>query len=190
MVDHFDFKHRCHIEKNVTKALILPGKMAEWSWESRHRDHELSVVVSCNVVVVVEIIRENCHNFCTRETFCFRASNQPRETCQTREQAGVRKRDSEAGKFKVGVWMSGPLRLFRDHRPVHVLADAEDTGCTGKHNKLVSFFKCANPGYFFVNFSSFQTNNTIFTTNQCEKMSWPYGAGIRTHNLSNMSRLP
>ena len=28
----------------------------------------------------------------------------------------------------------------------------------------------ANPGPFFVYFRSFQTNNTIFTTNQCEKM--------------------
>ena len=29
----------------------------------------------------------------------------------------------------------------------------------------------ANPGLFFVYFQSFQTNNTIFSTNQCEKMS-------------------
>ena len=46
---------------------------------------------------------------------------------------------------------------------------------------------------FFVYFRSFQTSNTIFTTNQCEKGSnlHPvYGAGIRTHDLSNMSRHP
>ena len=29
------------------------------------------------------------------------------------------------------------------------------------------------PGLFFVYFQSFQTNNIIFTTNQCEKMSCP-----------------
>ena len=33
--------------------------------------------------------------------------------------------------------------------------------------------KWANPGLFFVYFRSFKTNNTIFTTNQCEKMSCP-----------------
>ena len=32
-----------------------------------------------------------------------------------------------------------------------------------------NFFKWAKPGLFFVYFWSFQTNNTIFTTNQCEK---------------------
>ena len=34
---------------------------------------------------------------------------------------------------------------------------------------LFVFFKCANPGLFFIYFWSFQTNNIIFTTNQCEK---------------------
>ena len=33
--------------------------------------------------------------------------------------------------------------------------------------------KWATPGLFFVYFRSFQTNNTIFTTNQCEKTSCP-----------------
>ena len=33
------------------------------------------------------------------------------------------------------------------------------------------FFKWANPGFFFHSSPSFQTNNTFFTTNQCEKMS-------------------
>ena len=41
---------------------------------------------------------------------------------------------------------------------------------------MKSFFKkkWANPGLFFVYFRSFQTNNTIFTTNQCEKISIQY----------------
>ena len=35
---------------------------------------------------------------------------------------------------------------------------------------IIIFLKnWANPGLFFVYFWSFQTNNTIFTTNQCEK---------------------
>ena len=45
------------------------------------------------------------------------------------------------------------------------------------------FEKWANPVLFFVYFLSFQTNNTIFTTNQCEKcpnVHLVYGAGIRT----------
>ena len=33
----------------------------------------------------------------------------------------------------------------------------------------VLFLKWANPSLFFVYFWSFQTNNKIFTTNQCEK---------------------
>ena len=41
--------------------------------------------------------------------------------------------------------------------------------------KYIVFFlkKWANPGHFFIYFRSFQTNITIFTTNQCEKMSCP-----------------
>ena len=35
---------------------------------------------------------------------------------------------------------------------------------------IIFFKKWANPGLFFVYLLSFQTNNTIFTTNQCEKM--------------------
>ena len=37
-----------------------------------------------------------------------------------------------------------------------------------------SFFKWAKSGLFFIYFCSFQTNNTIFTSNQCEKMSIQY----------------
>ena len=37
----------------------------------------------------------------------------------------------------------------------------------------ICFFKLANPGLFSVYFRSFQTNNIIFTTNKCEKMSSP-----------------
>ena len=52
--------------------------------------------------------------------------------------------------------------------------------------------KWANPGLFFVYFWSFQTNNIIFTTNQCEKchVHSVYGAGIQTHDFWNMSLLP
>ena len=45
------------------------------------------------------------------------------------------------------------------------------------------FFKnWANPGLFFVCFRSFQTNNTIFNTNQCEKMSCPSSIRRRDSN--------
>ena len=54
------------------------------------------------------------------------------------------------------------------------------------------FLNWANPGLFFVYFRSFQTNNTIFTTNECEKrhVHPVSGAGIRTHDLWNVSLLP
>ena len=58
---------------------------------------------------------------------------------------------------------------------------------------LLFFLKnWANPGLFFVYFRSFQTNNTIFTTNECEKchVHPVSGAGIRTHDLWNVSLLP
>ena len=35
------------------------------------------------------------------------------------------------------------------------------------------FEKWTNPRLFFVYYRSFQTNNTILTKNQCEKMSCP-----------------
>ena len=43
-----------------------------------------------------------------------------------------------------------------------------------------------------LNFWSFQTNNTIFTTNECEKchVHPVSGAGIQTHDLWNVSLLP
>ena len=40
--------------------------------------------------------------------------------------------------------------------------------------KMILFFKWPNAGLFFVYFRSFQTNNTIFTTNKCAKMSCPF----------------
>ena len=43
-----------------------------------------------------------------------------------------------------------------------------------KSSLLQQFLKkWAIPGLFFVYFRLFQTNNTIFTTNECEKMSCP-----------------
>ena len=50
------------------------------------------------------------------------------------------------------------------------------------HVRSNIFFKWANPGLFFVYFLSFQTNNTIFTTNQCEKMSSPSSIRYRDSN--------
>ena len=37
--------------------------------------------------------------------------------------------------------------------------------------KSILFKNGPTPAYFFIYFRSFLTNNTIFTTNQCEKMS-------------------
>ena len=39
------------------------------------------------------------------------------------------------------------------------------------YNITTVSYKWANPGLFFVYFWSFQANNTMFTTNQCEKLS-------------------
>ena len=44
----------------------------------------------------------------------------------------------------------------------------------GQYQKAFStflFLKWAIPGLFFIYFRSFQINNSIFTTNECEKMS-------------------
>ena len=50
------------------------------------------------------------------------------------------------------------------------------------------FKKWANPGLFFVYFWSFQTNNTIFTTNQCEKMSCPSSIRRQDSNPGPLER--
>ena len=57
---------------------------------------------------------------------------------------------------------------------------------------LIIFKNWANPGLFFAYFRSFQTNNTIFTTNECKKchVHPVSGARIRTHDLWNVSLLP
>ena len=61
----------------------------------------------------------------------------------------------------------------------------------GGTTKLSTLFlqESANPGLFFVYFRSFETNNTIFTT-MWKNVHQISGAGIWTHDLSNMSRLP
>ena len=46
--------------------------------------------------------------------------------------------------------------------------------------KMILFFKWPNAGLFFVYFRSFQTNNTIFTTNQCEN----FPSSIRCWDLN------
>ena len=48
----------------------------------------------------------------------------------------------------------------------------------------------ANLGLFFSFILSFQTNNTIFQQINVKNVHPVYGAGIRTHDLSNMSRHP
>ena len=53
------------------------------------------------------------------------------------------------------------------------------------------FLKMVHPRPIFHLFSSFQTHITILKTNICEKcyVHPVYGAGIRTHDLRNMSLL-
>ena len=58
---------------------------------------------------------------------------------------------------------------------------------------MASFFKWANPGLFFIYFLTYQTNNTILqqiNVKKCPNVHPGNGAGIRTHNISNMSRHP
>ena len=45
------------------------------------------------------------------------------------------------------------------------------------------YLKWVNQGLFFVYFWSFQTKNTIFTTNQCENVHSVYSVGIQSHDL-------
>ena len=52
------------------------------------------------------------------------------------------------------------------------------------------FFQCTNPGLFLFIFGLFkQTNNTILQQISVKNVH-VYSAGIRTHDLSNLSRLP
>ena len=67
-------------------------------------------------------------------------------------------------KIDVGKWFS---LYFCDWRLVEIMMHAFDHIFQKKMNR---------PGLFFVYFWSFQTNNTMFTTNQCEKMSIQYTA--------------
>ena len=56
--------------------------------------------------------------------------------------------------------------------------------------KLLFFQKMGQPWPIFLFIFGLFKNNTIFTTNQCEKcpnFHPVYGAGIQTHNLSNVS---
>ena len=61
---------------------------------------------------------------------------------------------------------------------------------------LYCFFKkWANPGLFFIYFRSFQTNNTTFTTNQCEKCpssiwSWDLNPQPFIHESSPITTRP
>ena len=56
--------------------------------------------------------------------------------------------------------------------PLHSISITVCDICVTKVTNLpfeLIFFKWANPGLFLIYFLSFQTNNTIFTTNQCKK---------------------
>ena len=64
-----------------------------------------------------------------------------------------------------------------------------DFGIVSIH-KFNIFKNMGQPRPLFVYFRCFETNNTIFTTNQCENIHPVYGAGIWTHNLLNMSCHP
>ena len=59
--------------------------------------------------------------------------------------------------------------------------------CSGWQKFEVFLKKWANPGLFFIYFRSFQTNNTIFTTNQCEKCpssTWHWDSNPRPFDMS------
>ena len=45
MVGHFNYKHRCLIEKNVPIAVILPSRWWDGADKSRDGAHQLSMIV-------------------------------------------------------------------------------------------------------------------------------------------------
>ena len=71
-------------------------------------------------------------------------------------------------KFQYSINIESKITLLKAFILCNFLIrDPKDLQAT---NLIVFFFKkWANLGLFFVYFRSFQTNNTIFTTNQCEK---------------------
>ena len=96
-----------------------------------------------------------------------------------------------------------PGSISHNCRCWHVQDDKNGlTSCIGStpqlsiRNLLIFLFflkkNWANPGLFFVYFRSFQTNNIIFTTNECEKchVHPVSSAGIRTHDLLEHESTP
>ena len=70
---------------------------------------------------------------------------------------------------------------------LHTTSNSSPTSCWKVLRVLITFFfkKIGQPASF--PFMSFQTNNTIFTTKQCEKcpnIHLVYGARIQTHYIS------
>ena len=72
----------------------------------------------------------------------------------------------------------------------HVPLEAHDDGaidwdhhCDLEEQGSVFLNNGLTPASIFVYFWSFQTNNTLFTTNQFEKCSSSIRTGFRTHNL-------
>ena len=56
--------------------------------------------------------------------------------------------------------------------------------------EYVFFIKKANPGHFFVHFRSFQTTIEFLQQMYVKNVHPGYGAGIRTHDLWNVSLFP
>ena len=85
-------------------------------------------------------------------------------------------------KLRLCAWDSNPRPQDGKRRWIHGAMVA------AKRSSLSSFHKMGQPRPLFHLFSSFQTNITNFTTNRCMKNVHPvYYAGIRTHDLWNMS---
>ena len=70
------------------------------------------------------------------------------------------------------------------------LRNENDVSIGENKTSFFIFLNMGHPRPLFSLFSTFQANITIFTTNYVKNVHPVYGAGIRTHNLQNMSLLP
>ena len=81
--------------------------------------------------------------------------------------------------FVKKLWHLAHVKILTTQEPIPIIGSGRSQLISWCHKldrtvtHTVFLKKWANPGLFFIYFRSFQTNNTIFTANQCEKMSCP-----------------
>ena len=85
------------------------------------------------------------------------------------------------------------LKLFWVRNVRSFVRSIDDAFFATFDDLIPDFFKWTNPGLFYIYFRSFQKNRIFYikcNVKNVMSIQYRYGAGIRSHDLSNMSRLP